>query len=494
MSEPIFVIGAGIGGLSAAIRLQAAGQKVIVLERNRRVGGKMGEVRDSGYRWDTGPSVLTMRGVFEELFEAAGRKLDDFITLDAIDPLTRYFFPDGSRIDIHREIDATVKEISAYSPQDAEGYRHYLEYVRRLHAVLGPVFIYNDPPSWRRLFEVSPLEALRFDGIRTMQRAIDSHVTSGRLRKILGRFATYVGASPFQAPATLNVIGHVELNEGVWYPRGGMYRLARALEQLAIDLGVEFWMSTAVQEILVQAGQVSGLRLEDGRQIRARTVLANVDVRVVYEQLLPPDSQVREMRKRLQGQELSSSGFILELGVRKQHPELMHHNIFFSSDYRQEFGQIFRERRPPSDPTIYVAITSKSTKEDAPEGCENWFVLVNVPPAGDGWGWDAEAQGYRDLILQRLKVHGYDIEGSIEVERMVTPLDLERQSGAWKGALYGSSSNSRWAAFRRVHNRASHPRGLYFAGGTTHPGGGVPMAALSGRVASDMILADGERE
>ena len=233
MRDQVIVIGGGIGGLSAAIRLQAAGRQVLLFERNASLGGKMAEARIADYRWDTGPSVLTMRPVFEALFHDAGRRLEDYLTLELVNPLTRYFYPDGARIDLHRDLEATLASIRNVAPRDCDGYRKFLTYVARLYEILGPIFIYHDPPELKRLLEISPIDALQFDGLRSMQRAIESYVRSPYLRQILGRFATYVGASPFLAPATLNVIGHVELNEGVWYPRGGMYRLAQALESLA---------------------------------------------------------------------------------------------------------------------------------------------------------------------------------------------------------------------------------------------------------------------
>jgi phytoene desaturase len=490
MNNLVVVIGGGIGGLSAAIRLQAAGRQVLLLERNASIGGKMAEQRLGDYRWDTGPSVLTMKPVIEALFEDAGYRLEDFLTLEAVDPLTRYFYVDGTQIDLFRDLEPTLASISKVAPEDCDGYRAYLEYVARLNTILGPIFIHNDPPELKRLLQVSPLDALRFDGFRSMQRAIETYVKSAYLRQILGRFATYVGASPYLAPATLNVIGHVELNEGVWYPRGGMYRLAQALESVARELGVEMMTAEPVEQILVNNGVVQGVRLASGEHINAATVLANLDARLVYESLLAEDPGSSSRRQQLAKQEPSSSGFILLLGVAKQHVELVHHNIFFSENYKREFEEIFEKGIPPSDPTIYVAITSKSTPVDAPQGAENWFVMVNVPAASSEWDWRRERGAYRDLILEKISSRGYDFKDQIEVEQAITPLDLAHQSGAWGGALYGASSNNRWAAFRRPHNRAGYPHGLYLAGGTVHPGGGVPMVALSGQAASRMILED----
>jgi phytoene desaturase len=485
------VIGAGIGGLSAAVRLAAAGRKVLMLEQNDTAGGKMGEVRAGGYRWDTGPSVITMRHVFEELFAAAGREMADYLTLQPVEPLTRYFYPDGTVFDASRDLTRTLAQIRKIDERDVEGCLRFLAYVARLHRIVGPVFIYDEPPRLSSLFKVSPLDALRVDGLRTMSQAIHSFVQSPHLRQLLGRFATYVGASPYQAPATLNVIAHVELNQGVWYPRGGIYRLAQGLARLAEELGVKIHTNSTVCSVELEAGQVRGVTLDDGSFLHAAAVVANVDVATVYDQLLPASAVSRRRLEGLQAAERSCSGFIMLLGVRGTHAELAHHNIFFSTDYRREFEEIFKQGVPPSQPTIYVAITSKTTPKDAPPGCENWFVLVNAPALGSGWNWERQAPGYKKRVLEHLAARGFDVREQIEVEKILTPIDLERLTGARRGALYGASSNNRWAAFRRPHNRASDVKGLYFAGGTTHPGGGVPMVTLSGKVASQLLLEDG---
>lgn len=491
MTDPIVVIGAGIGGLSAAICLAAQGRRVLVLEQNDQPGGKMSQVQAQGFRWDSGPSVITMRPVFEELFRIAGKELGDYLDLQPIDPLTRYIYTDGIRLDICRELSVTLEQIGRIDPRDVEGYLLFLAYASRLHRITGPVFIYDQPPRLSSLLKVSPADALRVDGLRTMQQAIESHVRSPHLRQLLGRFATYVGASPFLAPATLNVIAHVELNQGVWYPQGGIFSIALALAKLASELGVEMCMKQRVERIDVYRGYAGGVALQDGSLIPASAVIANLDVTRAYEELLPPTPAVRKRLKRLQSQESSCSGFIMLLGVQGEHPELAHHNIFFSADYRREFEQIFRQGVPPDEPTIYVAISARSTPGDAPPGCENWFVLVNAPPLGANYDWKAKSETYAQTILDLLARRGYDLRQQLVHQQVITPLDLERLSNSRGGALYGASSNNRWAAFHRPHNRCPEVRGLYFAGGTTHPGGGVPMVILSGKIASQLVQEDG---
>jgi phytoene desaturase len=486
------VIGGGIGGLSAAIRLAGAGWRVTLIEQQDALGGKMGEVRADGFRWDTGPSVITMRHVFADLFASVGRHIDDYLEFLPVDPLTHYSYPDGTTLDIWRDLARTVSEIEriADDPRDVEGYLAFLAYAARIHRITGDKFIYRDPPTFWDVARTPIRDMPAVDPLRTMDAAARGFMRSPKLRQLLGRFATYVGASPFRAPATLNVIAHVELTGGVWVPRGGIYAIARAYERLARDIGVEIRLGCPVTRIEVASGAVVGVVLADGARIDADAVIADVDVATVYERLLPPEVTARARVRRLTRAETSCSGFVLLLGIEGTFPQLAHHNILFSGDSRREFDDIFVRGVPPDDPTIYIAITSKTDADHAPRGCENWFVLINAPALSDAYDWGANAADYRARVLERLAARGLDVRDNIRVQRTLTPVDLERLTGAKRGALYGTSSNDRLNALRRPHNRARDVRGLYFAGGTTHPGGGVPMVTLSGAAAARMAVAD----
>jgi len=498
--KQIIVIGAGIGGLSAAIRLAARGYSVTLVEANAQVGGKMSEISAGGYRWDTGPSVITMRHALDDLFASADRKLDDYLTLLPVDPLTRYFYPDGVILDATRDLARMAAQIERIGDaRDLEGYLAYLSYAARIHRITGAAFIYSDPPTLGKLARTPLRDMPAVDPLRTMDQSIRGFVKSPKLRQLLGRFATYVGASPFLAPATLNVIAHVELNGGVWYPQGGIYAIARAFAHLADEIGVITRLNTRVSRICVEAGAVMGVELDNGEIVRADAVIANLDVATVYEKLLPREVAAPRL-KHYTSVDPSCSGFILLLGVDKTHDTLAHHNIFFSSDSRREFDDIFRRELPPDDPTIYLAITSKTDADHAPTGGENWYVLVNAPalsenPAAATAAWWADhADAYADQIIGQLAARGFDVRGHVVEQKILTPVDIERMSGARRGALYGASSNDRFNALRRPHNRARDVRGLYFAGGTTHPGGGVPMVTLSGAVAARYVIEDLEKQ
>lgn len=486
----IIIIGAGIGGLSTAIRLQHAGYQVAIYEKNPQVGGKMYQYEQDGFRWDTGPSVITMRHVFEDLFNTTGRKLEDYLDFQPVDPLTRYFYPDGRQLDIMRDLSQTIQQIETIEPRDVAGYLRYLAYAAEIHRITGPVFIYNQPPTLKSFTQVNPTEWLKADPLRTMYGAIKQHVKSSHLRQLLGRFATYVGGNPYVAPATLNVIAHVELSGGVWYPRGGIYKIATALEKLALELGVEIHTSAPIQQINVTDRKATGVTLADGTQVLADAVIANADVTTAINHLLPANTVSQDRRQQLNDFEPSCSGFILMLGVEGEHPELAHHNIFFSRDYRAEFGDIFQKGIPPQDPTIYAAITSKTDPDHAPAGHENWFILVNAPALSDHYEWSSNTDLYRDHVLNTLARHGVDIRDKIRTETIWTPRDLQEKSGAWRGALYGPSANNRFSVFRRPHNRSRDLKNLYFVGGTTHPGGGVPMVMLSGKVTAEFVMED----
>ena len=498
--NPIVIIGAGVGGLSAAIRLAVAGKKVVILDKNPIVGGKMNQYMADGFYWDTGPSIITMRHVFEDLFAAAGRSLDEYVSLLPLDPLTRYYFADGTRLDATRDLTQMATQIAQFDERDVEGYLRFMAFAAQVHRITGPAFIYDQPPTLTSLTKVPPLDIFKAGIFGTLDQKIRQSVRSPQMRQLLGRYATYVGASPFLAPATLSVIAHVELMGGLWYPQGGIHEIASGMARLARETGVDIRLNTAVEEIVVQGDLVRGVRTADGAIVDAEAVIANVDVATVYQQLLPPQIATAKRVRRLTTVERSCSGFVLLLGVEGTFEELLHHNIFFCRDYRREFDDIFKRGIPPAEPTIYVSISSKTDADHAPPGCENWFVLVNAPAdsgAGDsrggnsgGFDWANEAVNYRNRVLDALAAFGVDVRQRIRHEKILTPLDIAQISGAWQGALYGISSNKPLNAFRRQHNRCGDVSGLYFSGGTTHPGGGVPMSTLSGKVAAEMVLED----
>lgn len=489
-ADPIVIIGAGIGGLSAAIHLAVAGHPVTILEQNAQVGGKMGRLKRDGFTWDTGPSVITMQPVLASLFAKAERDLADYMTLVPVDPITRYIYADGTVFDATRDLPAMAAQIEALNPADVEGFLRFLSHAAALNRITEPVFIAGDPPALGDILRVAPKDMIKVDAWRTMDAAIRRHVQDPHLRHLLRRYATYVGASPYQAPAVLNVIAHKELTDGVLYANGGIYTIALAYARLAQELGVAIETNQRVDHIIVDDTRaVQGVLLEDGTTVEARAVVANVDVTTVYDRLLPPSLARRRLR-RLARREPSLSGFVMLLGLQGRTPNLVQHNILFPADYRKEFQDIFQRGIPPVEPTIYISISARQDAEHAPVDSENWFILVNAPPLGRAFDWQRDGDGYRSGVLATLAHRGFDVRSRILTEAYLTPEDLARRTGAWRGSLYGSSSNQALNALRRPPPRDRTVRGLYFAGGTTHPGGGVPMVTLSGGVAARMLQQD----
>ncbi len=489
----VAIIGAGIGGLAAAARLGAAGFRVAVYEQNPTVGGKMNVVRAAGYQFDTGPSLLTMPHVLAEHFAACGRRLEDYLTITPLEPLCRYFWSDGATIDASTDVPTMQAGLAALDPAAAVAYPRFLAHAHDLYRRTANVFIYGsiERRDLLRALLRSPLDPLRIDPFRTMHQTVSRYFADPRVQQLFDRYATYNGSSPYLAPATLCVIPYVEYGLGGWYVAGGIYRIAEAMAALAEQMGATIHLATPVQQVIVERGRARGVRLADGRVVRARAVLSNVDVLHSYSKLIPHGRAYNEQkRQRIQP---SGSGFVILLGIRRKLAGLAHHNIFFSGDYRAEFEAMFTHHRPADEPTIYLAATSKSDPSQAPPGCENIFLLVNAPyitEQTDGDWWERHQQAYRDRILARLQGFGFDLTQDIEYEQIITPHDLAERYGAWRGAIYGLSSNSRWAAFLRPPIRARDIQRLYFAGGSAHPGGGVPLVTLSGRLAARLIGED----
>jgi phytoene desaturase len=493
LSKSVIIIGAGLGGLAAAIRLATKGVRVRVLEKNATPGGKVNIHRAAGYSFDTGASLLTMRHVLADLFSSAGRSIDDYLEIFALEPICRYRWPDGATLDASTDLNKTEREIERVgSRADAEGFRRFLVDARRKYEVAERTFLahsLNDLPKLLRPRYARDLAAI--SSWRTLDAHVRRYFRSPHLRQLFNRFATYNGSSPYATPATFALIPYVEFGLGAWYVRGGMYELPSALARLAQELGVEIRTGVEVEEILIERGRACGVRLAGGEVLRSDAVLANSDAVDTYRRLIGKESRRVYTDRKLEQLEPSCSGLVLLLGVARRYPQLAHHNIFFSSDYPAEFRAIFDERRPAADPTIYVCASSRTDASQSPGGHENLFVLVNAPATSGQTDWTTEARGYRDLIVRRLEENGLDgLSKAIDYEYIITPADFEQTYHANRGSIYGISSNKRRNAFLRPPNKARDIEGLYFAGGSTHPGGGIPLVLLSGKMAAELLLRE----
>ncbi len=484
----IIVIGAGMGGLSAAISLAANGYRVTILEQLDVVGGKMGEWREAGFRFDTGPSVITMRHVYDRLFREAGRDLNDYIELIPLNPITRYHWRDGVVIDAVNDEDAMCEQIHRIAPREVDAYRRFMRYVAGLYAAVSDPFLYRRQPGLRDMLSMPLGDIFKVDALRSMHQAVTAHFRDPHLVQLFDRFATYNGSSPYLAPATFNVIAHVEMALGAWYPRGGVYQMARAYEKLAFELGVDIRTSTRVEEVIIRDREASSVRIAGGQVLRADAVVVNADYMHAIHKLIADGAGIW---KPVQPLEPSCSGVELLLGVRADENLLAHHNIFFGSDYKREFDDIFARKVPPADPTLYVCITAKTDPNHAPAGYGNWFVMANAPHLSPAYDWSTHTDDYVALMKETLISWGLDVSpDKIVFERHMMPQDLQDRFGGHAGAIYGFSSNSRRAAFLRPNNRSPQVRRLYFAGGSVHPGGGVPLVSLSGIAAAECVRED----
>ena len=476
----IAVVGGGVGGLTASIRLATAGHEVTVYERNDVVGGKLARFERDGYAFDLGPSLLTLPHVFDEVFRLAGTSLDAELDLVRLDPQFRYHWRDGSTLVVRDDNDATAAEFEAFAGA-GDAWRRFDERGKTIWDVSERTFFAG--PMTNPLAMVKRMESLKdltaIDGLRTLDDAARSAFTDRHLRQWARRYATYSGSSPFKAPATLTCVPHIEAAHGCWYPLGGLDALRAALQRVAEGAGVQIRTSTAVAEVQSDTTKVNGLRLANGEHVSADLIVANVDALHLYEDLLDDEGEARKVRRT----ERSTSGFVLCLGVTGTTEGIGHHNVWFSDESTHEFLQLDAGQLA-DDPTIYGCVSSVTDPSQAPTGNENWYLLVNTPP-----GVEINAPLYRDLVLERLAAHGVDLRERMQFCARMTPADIEDLSGSAGGAIYGTSSNGKRAAFTRPANRGAR-EGLYLVGGSSHPGGGLPLVATSAKIVAEMIADD----
>jgi phytoene desaturase len=433
-------------------------------------GGKLAVLERDGFSFDTGPSLVTLPHVYDELFQRAGTTLADEVDLVRLDPQFRYHWSSGRTLDV---TDAGC-DVPGYDAFVARGRTIWDVSERTFFA--GPM---SGPWSLARRMR-SPRDLLHIDPLRTLHDAASEVFGDDReMTQWAGRYATYSGSSPYRAPATLSCIAHVEHEYGCWYPMGGLGALRDAFVRVAERVGVRIECGSDVRAVIATSDAVRGVQLADGSVAHADAVVANADATHLYRDLLPDDRALRKVRRATP----STSGFVVCAGVRGATPGIAHHNIWFSADYRQEYDALDAGTLP-ADPTIYACVSSVTDPSQAPEGHENWFLLVNVPS-----GAEIDRAAATTLVLERLARHGVDLRERVRFTETVVPSDLEHRFRSPGGSIYGTSSDGRRAAFVRPRNRGSR-RGLYLVGGSSHPGGGLPLVTMSARIVGDMIDRD----
>lgn len=475
------VIGSGIGGLAAAIRLARLGIEVEVYEASAGPGGKISQRQIQGFRFDTGPSLLTLPSLVLELLDE-----DLHFSIKRLDVITRYFYEDGTILSVNSDALRMEQEISEKIPVQKGAITQYLEKARAIYKLTSDLFIFGTFHPIQSLVTLKSLKTLlnfrKLYAFDTLHDFNQKQLGEPHLVQLFDRYATYNGSNPYKTPATLSVISHLEHNTGAFIPQMGMYAIVDSLMRQAERLKVIFHFNSKVDKVESHGGKIKGCWVNQ-KFIGCDMVVSDIDIHRFYASLFPDNSRLEKIRK----QERSSSALIFYWGMKGKYTELDIHNIFFGADYKQEFEHLFEKKEVYKDPTVYIYISSKYQETDAPDGHENWFVMINAP-ADKGQQWDLVIEKARKDILAKVeRILCKSIQSEIVCEQVLSPIDIERFTGSVSGSIYGSSSNSRYASFNRPANFRRDIRGLYFVGGSVHPGGGIPLCLSSARIVEGLV-------
>jgi diapolycopene oxygenase len=496
--EKIGIIGGGLGGLAAACTLAARGYSVVLFERNDWLGGKAAVLERDGFRFDMGPTILTVPSVLHRIFGEANRRLEDYLELVRLDPQWRCFFEDGTTLDLRENVDRMCQQLASYAPNSVEGYRAFVKHSEKLHDISDRYYFYKPIGGMRDMFDASNTfraSTLRDVMSMRMGRSVASmvrgYVPDARVAQMIDHFTQYVGSAPDQSPAVLCGIASMQIKEGVWYPMGGTGAVPRALRQLASELGVEFRTGTHVTRIRLHGSKAVGVETSTGEFIPLSAVVSNSDSVRTHRELVVGVPQNRFEKRRKY--EAACSGVVLYLGLSRGYSHLLHHNFVFSRDPHEEFEFIYRRGEPAPDPTCYVCAPARTEPGVAPRGGEALYVLVHTPHLRAHHNWREMLPKYRTAIIEKLKrVAGLgDIEQRIVCEDVLTPQDINDRYHVLNGAIYGLASHGKFLGAFKPSNRSPDVRGLYLAGGSAHPGPGMPMALMSGWIAADALDGDG---
>ncbi len=493
---PIGVIGGGLGGLAAACTLAARGKQVVLVDKNAWFGGKAAVLAEGGFRFDMGPTILTVPRVLRRVFAEAGRRLEDHLDLRRLDPQWRCFFDDGAVLDLLEDVPAMTAALQRFAPGSARGYGDFMAMSGKLHEISDKFFFWrsvegiSDTLEFKGMNLATLRDVLRLRMGTSVASQIRKRVRDGRVAQMLDHFVQYVGSSPYQSPAVLCGIAHMQTADGVWYPMGGTRAVPQALERLAAELGVDLRPATDIVRITASQGRADGMVTAAGEHIPLAAVVSNMDsVRTMTELVREAPAASFSSRWR---RDPACSGVVLYLGLERRYDHLAHHNFIFSRDPAEEFDWIYRKGEPAPDPTCYVAAPSVTESAVAPPGGEALYVLVHTPFLRPHHDWSTAFRPYRQIILDKLKRVGNmpDLEERIVFERWLTPQDIHDRYRVQNGAIYGLASHGTINGAFKPGNRSRDLRGLYLAGGSAHPGAGMPMALMSGWIAADSLCKD----
>jgi len=455
-----------------------------VFEKNSYPGGKLSEITLGNYRFDKGPSLLTMPGLIDELTNLSGYNREFKYT--QLKTITHYFFEDGTKIIAKDSAIELAKELKLKLNEDEQAVITHLKKSNFYHTSVADLFLTQSLGKIKNFINLKTLKALlnlhKLNLFSTMHKQNSSFFKNKKTTQIFDRYATYNGSNPYKAPALLNIIPHLEFGLGAYLPEKGMHQITEHLYKIALHCGVIFKFNEVVEKIEIENKKATGL-ISNGVFYKSNLLVSDADIHVIYKKLLPQSYSP----KKLLSQEKSSSAYVFYWGIKKEFPELDLHNILFSENYKEEFNCLFEENKPYNDPTIYINITSKLCKGDAPHGCENWFVMVNVPHNKSGNKIAYAAELKKNVIAKINRMLKTDIEPLIEKEDVLDPFGIEMQTSSYGGSLYGNASNNKFSAFLRHANYSSKIGNLYFVGGSVHPGGGIPLCLLSAKIVSNII-------
>jgi diapolycopene oxygenase len=493
----VIVIGAGLGGMSAAILLASNGFQVTVLEKNAQVGGKLNLLQTKGFSFDLGPSIFTLPQVFRPIFEGGGKRLEDYITLKRVDPQWRNFFEDGTVVDLWESPERMRAELARFGPQVFDEYERFLAYSRRQYEVVERGYLRHGFDTFRQFVRFYGWKDGRdLDYLRPMSASIYKRLSNGYLRDIFEYFIKYVGSSALDSPAFMNLMPNIQMEFGLWYIAGGLYQLARAFRRRLSEAGVTVCLGHEVQRVDYVGNEVTGVHVRDSdggsHTLPADYVVSNMEVIPAMQRLLRSPASVMKKLRRF---EPSCSGIILHLGLNRVYSQLAHHNFFYSNDQHAHFRRVFRDGKLPDDPTLYVVAPTRTDASQAPEGCDNIKILPHIPYINHRHPYTREDYvALKELCLDKLERMGLtDLRRHIVVEDFWTPFDLEARYASNRGSIYGVVCDRRRNFAFKAPKRSQQFRNLFFVGGSVNPGGGMPMVTLSGQHVARMIVEQATR-
>ena len=492
--KKIIVIGAGVAGLSAAVRLQKLGYEVTLYEKDRQVGGKMNQIKTAGFTFDLGPTIVMMPEIYREVFEFCGKDPDDYISMKKVDPMLKLYFNKEEPIEFSNDLIELTKTLENISPEDTQGYFAFLADIYQRYTIAKEAFITKSFRGFWDFYNPKSLWAgIRLRTFSDAYTSISKFVKDDRLRKSLAFQTLYIGVSPYQGPSLYTIIPMIELFYGVYFIEGGMYTLATSLARLFEELGGKIVYETSVDEILIDNKIAKGIRIGK-EQVMADAIVCGADFPYAMKELIPDErKRGKYTNKKIAKFEYSCSCFLMYLGLDKKYPEEHLQSIYFAEDFKQNVDDLFERGKLPDDPSFYLYRPSLMDDSLAPEGQEGLYVLVPVPELSKYEKWTEQTmQAYRQKIIRLLKEKTIfkDIDEHIVSETLITPKDFSERFNAYNGATFGLKPTLKQSNYYRPHNKFSAAENLYFCGSSTHPGAGVPIVMQSAKLAVEELLRD----